>query len=199
MRCGTWARDRPRNPAEDWVLAPMRGRARGAKLRRMSEFTVRDRLRWLGVTLVVAAAAVPLSFLIWRTPPGVAGPPPSMLPILLPVEVVIPALSLGFGVAFMLFGRKLVIRDRASAMSRASFISIWWLLVNWWPHSNFHRVSTGWVSLAAIDYFFHATVIVATCVVAAFFLSVMRERQQVPLLDGGAFEVGRAQPVGGRS
>ncbi|HEX6347987.1 MAG TPA: hypothetical protein VF160_01180 [Candidatus Dormibacteraeota bacterium] len=165
----------------------------------MIEFTVRDRLRWLGVTLVVAAAAVPLSFVLWRTPPGVAVPPPGMLPILLPVEVVIPALSLGLGVAFMLFGRKLVIRERASALSRASFVSIWWLLVNWWPHSNFHRVSTGWVSLTAIDYFFHTTVIVATCVVAAFFLSVIRERQQVPLLDGVAFDVGPAQAVGGRS
>lgn len=181
------------------MLAPMRGRARGAKLRRMSEFTVRDRLRWLGVTLVVAAAAVPLSFVLWRTPPGVAGPPPGMLPILLPVEVVVPALSLGLGVAFMLFGRKLLSAHRASPLSRASFLSIWWLLVNWWPHSNFHRVSNGWASLAVIDYVFHTTVIVATCVVAVFFLSVMRERQDLTRVNSGTLDRGSARAVAGRS
>lgn len=165
----------------------------------MNEFTVMDRLRWLAVTAVVAAAAVPLSFLLWRTPPGVAGPPPSMLPILLPVEVVIPSLSLGLGVAFMLFGRKLFRAGRMPALSRASFLSIWWLLVNWWPHSNFHRVSSGWGSLALIDYVFHATVIIATCVVAAFFVAVMRERQGTTRLDPGTRDLGPARTIGGRS
>ena len=177
----------------------MRGGARAAKLRPMIEFSVRDRLRWLAVTVVVAAAAVPLSFVLWRTPPGVAGPPASMLPVLLPVEVVIPALSLGLGAAFMLFGRKLFAAGRPAVLSRASFLSIWWLLVNWWPHSNFHRVSNGWASLAVIDYFFHATVIVATCVVALFFLSVMRERQAVADVERGTLDLGSPQAVGGRS
>lgn len=129
------------------------------------------------VAVVVAAAAVPLSFVLWRTPPGVAAPPSDILPFLIPVAVVIPALSFGFGVAFLLFGRKLLRTDQPSALSRASFISIWWLLANWWPHSNFHRVSNGWTNTVLIDYFFHTTVIVASCVVAAFFLSVIRERR----------------------
>ena len=80
--------------------------------------------------------------------------------------VVIPALSFGFGVAFLFFGRKLLSGDRPSALSRGSFVSIWWLLVNWWPHSNFHRVSSGWTNIVVIDYFFHTTVIVATCVMS---------------------------------
>jgi len=114
---------------------------------------------------------------LWRTPPGVAAPPPDILPFLIPIAVVIPALSFGLGVAFLLFGRKLLRADRPSALSRASFISIWWLLANWWPHSNFHRVSNGWTNVVVIDYFFHTTVIVASCVVAAFFLTVIRERR----------------------
>jgi hypothetical protein len=143
----------------------------------MSKFSVQGPLRWIAVTVVVAAAAIPLSFVLWRTPAGVAAPPPDILPLLLPVAVVIPALSFGFGVAFVLFGRSLLRADRPSALSRAAFVSIWWLLANWWPHSNFHRVSSGWTNVVVIDYFFHTTVIVASCVVAAFFLTVIRERR----------------------
>jgi hypothetical protein len=154
--------------------------------RDMNEFTVTDRLKWFAVTVVVAAAAVPLSFVLWRTPPGVAAPPPSLLPFFVPIGVVIPALSLGFGVAFMLFGARLVRTGPATAMSRASFVSVWWLLVNWWPHANFHRVSSGWANVVVIDYFFHTTVIVATGVVAVFFLSVLRERQVAGIRDLGS-------------
>ena len=142
----------------------------------MNEFTVADRLKWLAVTVIVAAAAMPLSFVLWRTPPGVATPPASLVPFFLPIGIVIPALSLGFGVAFMLFGRKLLDANQRPGLSQASFISIWWLLVNWWPHANFHRVANGWTSVVLIDYVFHTTVIVASCGVAACFLAVIRDR-----------------------
>jgi hypothetical protein len=148
----------------------------------MSKFTAEGPLRWIAVTVVVAAAAIPLSFVLWPAPPGVATPPPSILPLFIPIAVVIPALSLGVGVAFMLFGTRLLPATGASALSRAAFVSIGWLLVNWWPHSNFHRVANGWTNIVLVDYFFHTTVIIATCVVAAFFLSVIRER-------GGAAEM----------
>jgi hypothetical protein len=166
----------------------------------MNAFTSRDRLRWFAVTVVVAAAAVPLSFVLWRTPPGVATPPPSLLPFFVPIGVVIPALSFGFGVAFMLFGGKLMRTGSATALSRASFISIWWLLVNWWPHANFHRVSSGWANVVVIDYFFHTTVIVATGVVAVFFLAVLRERQVAGQSEAGIGEVvGSARAIRGES
>ena len=151
----------------------------------MNDFTRADWLRWAAVILGVTAAAVPLSFLLWRTPPGAATPPAGILPALLPIAVVIPALSFGVGVAFVFFGRKLIRTSQPSALSRAAFVSIAWLLTNWWPHSNFHRVSNGWNSLLVVDYFFHTTVIVATCVVAAFFLTVIRERQLAVLIEGG--------------
>ena len=155
----------------------MRAGAVAGHARGMNDFTPADRLKWLAVTVVVAAAAVPLSFLLWRTPPGVATPPSDILPFLVPIGVVVPALSLGFGVAFMLFGRNLLRTAKPSGLSRASFVGIWWLLVNWWPHSNFHRVASGWANIVVIDYVFHTTVIIATCVVAAFFVSAMRQRR----------------------
>jgi hypothetical protein len=151
----------------------------------MNEMSRAGWLKWVAITVGVAAAAVPLSFVFWRTPPGVAAPPPSMLPILIPIAVVIPALAFGLGVAFVLFGRQLIRANRPSALSRASLVSIAWLLTNWWPHSNFHRVSSGWANLVAVDYFFHTTVIIASCIVAVFFLSVLRDRQTADQVDGG--------------
>jgi hypothetical protein len=178
----------------------MRGGARALQAQAMKNaFTGIDRLRWFAVTVVVAVAAVPLSFVLWRTPPGVATPPPSMLPFFVPIGVVIPALSLGFGVAFLLFGSKLMRTGPPTALSRASFISIWWLLANWWPHANFHRVSNGWANLVLIDYVFHTTVIIATCVVAAFFLSVLRERQVAGQSDAGVRDLASTRAVKGES
>jgi hypothetical protein len=144
----------------------------------MSKVSVEGPIRWIAVTVVVAAAAIPLSFVLWPTPVGAATPPPSMLPLFIPIEVVIPALSLGLGIAFILFGRRLVSGTGTTALSRAAFFSIGWLLINWWPHSNFHRVANGWTNIVLVDYFFHTTVIAASCVVAAFFLNVVRERQE---------------------
>jgi hypothetical protein len=144
----------------------------------MSKFTVDSPLSWIAVTAVVAAAAIPLSFVLWPTPVGAATPPPSMLPLFIPIAVVIPALSLGLGVAFMVFGRRLLSAAAPSALSRGAFFSIGWLLINWWPHSNFHRVANGWTNIVLVDYFFHTTVIVASCVVAGFFLSVVHRRHE---------------------
>ena len=158
----------------------------------MNEFTRADRLRWASVTVGVAIAAVPLSFVLWRTPPGAAAPPAGILPALLPIAVVIPALSFGLGVSFVLFGRELINTSRPSTLSRAAFVSIVWLLTNWWPHSNFHRVSTGWANLLVVDYFFHTTVIVASCIVAAFFLTVIRERRRAGQIGAGAHDLASA-------
>jgi hypothetical protein len=158
----------------------------------MNEFTRADWLKWASITVGVAAAAVPLSFLLWRTPPGVATPPASILPVLIPIAVVIPALSFGLGVAFILFGRHLIRVARPSVLSRASFVSIGWLLTNWWPHSNFHRVSDGWANLVVVDYFFHTTVIIGSCIVAVFFLTVIRERQGAGQINPSARDLASA-------
>ncbi len=155
----------------------------------MNKFTAADRLKWFAVTGGVAAAAVPLSFVLWRTPPGVATPPPSLLPFFIPIGAVIPALAFGFGVAFILFGRKLLVMNGAPALSRAAFVSISWLLLNWWPHSNFHRVANGWANVVLVDYVFHATAIIATCIVAVFFLTLIRERERAGRIEVGAHEL----------
>jgi hypothetical protein len=155
----------------------------------MNEFTVTDRLRWFAVAAGVATTAIPLSFLLWRTPPGVAAPPPSLLALFIAIGVVIPALSLGLGVAFLLLGRRLFTTERSPGLSRATFLSVAWLLTSWWPHANFHRVASGWANLLLVDYFFHATAIIATCVVAAYFLRVARQRRGFSQIKTGAHDL----------
>lgn len=142
----------------------------------MNELTRPAWRRWLLVTGVAAVAAVPLSFVLWHAPSGAVAPPSGLLPYFVAITVVIPSLSFGFGVAFLVLGRKLVHLNGAARLSRASFLSIGWLLVNWWPHSNFHRVASGWANIVLVDYFFHTTVIIATCVVAAFYLKTVRQQ-----------------------
>jgi hypothetical protein len=135
------------------------------------------RLKSLAVAVLTAVAAVPLSFMLWRMPPGGAAPPPDVLPLLLPIAVVMPAIALGVGFAFLLFGRPLVEAGGSPALSRAAYLSVAWLLVSWWPHSNFHRVASGWTNILLVDYVFHTTAIAAAGIVAVFFLRVLRERQ----------------------
>lgn len=137
----------------------------------------RSPLIWPFVTLPVAALATPLSFVLWRTPPGAVAPPSSLMPLMVPVAVVIPAVAFGLGIAFLLAGWRYVGRSDTPLLSRGAYASVAWLLLNWWPHSNFHRVAQGWTSLLTIDYVFHSTVIAASVVVAAYVLTSLRDRQ----------------------
>ncbi len=131
-------------------------------------------LKWPAVAWPVGAVVAPLSFVLWPAPAGAASPPPAMLPALVAIAVVIPALAFGVGVAFVFFGRPLIAGGVSPGLSRATYLSVAWLLLNWWPHSNFHRVAGGWSSIIAIDFAFHTTVILASIVVAAYFLASAR-------------------------
>jgi hypothetical protein len=137
------------------------------------------RLKALAVAVPTAAAAVPLSFLLWQPPAGAVGPPSSILPLLVPVAVVMPSIALGVGVAFLVFGRPLLAAGGSPALSRSAYLGVAWLLMSWWPHSNFHRVASGWTSILLVDYVFHTTAIAAAGIVAIFFLRLLRERRAI--------------------
>ncbi len=143
----------------------------------MSTAPHRAWIKPLAIALPVALAACPLSFVLWRTPPGASTPPPTLLPPVVAIEVVIPALAFGAGVAFLLYGRALLDGVQSGALGRGAFISIGWLLMNWWPHSNFHRVAVGWNEILLVDLLFHTTVILAGGVVALAFIAALREER----------------------
>ncbi len=145
----------------------------------MSILASRPGLKWPAVAAPAAVVVAPLSFVLWPPPAGVSSPPPAVLTALVAIAVVIPAVAFGVGIAFALFGRPLLDGATSPALSRATYLSITWLLINWWPHSNFHRVAQGWPSIIAIDFVFHTTVIAASIIVAAYCLESARHRPVV--------------------
>jgi hypothetical protein len=78
------------------------------------------------------------------------------------------ALALGLAVAFLLLGwphvRQLVGPSRPRTI--AAYLATAWLLGNWWLHDNLHAANgTNLNGLVAIEYGFHATLIVAGAIV----------------------------------
>lgn len=125
------------------------------------------------VTLVGAIASFALSRVIWPDPPGTPVPPPWLLPFLL-VPAIFEALAFGLGVAFIVFGGRLLARaGQPAGLTLATYVAIAWSLVSWWPHVNFHRtIGTNLVALVEVDWAFHLTLIVSTALIAYFFLRV---------------------------
>jgi hypothetical protein len=129
------------------------------------------------VTVAAAVAAMALGQRLWPNPAGAPTPPSSLLPLLIGLEAVT-AIVFGLGIAFLVFGYGAVASARQPLwLTYATYISIAWLLVSWWPHGNLHRVTLAgnWTNLLAIDYGFHLTLMAAAGVVAVFFLRTLRE------------------------
>jgi hypothetical protein len=121
------------------------------------------------VALVCFAATFLLTGVVWPYAEG--GPQPSgvQLPLFI-ILGVLDSLAFGVGVAFLLYGYPLVRRLGQGRLAWATYLSIAWSLVSWWPHSNMHRVNGENIAgLLAIDYGFHATLMLATYIVLRFF------------------------------
>ena len=130
------------------------------------------------VTVATGLVAFASEQRLWPAPAGAPTPPREVLPFLI-VPDLLGSLAFGLGVAFLLFGYPLLQRaGQASGLTTATYLSIAWLLVNWWPHGNLHRVvGQNWGELAMIEWGFHVTMIVAVCVVAGFFVTTLGGRQ----------------------
>lgn len=133
------------------------------------------KLKLAAVTLGVGLPAIALSQIIWPNPPGIELPPQPLFGLYIALSVV-EGLLFGLGVAFLAFGLPLVRRARISPrLTWATYLSIAWLLVNWWPHDNFHRANGYDIAgLIRIEYGFHATLYLAGMVTAWYFITVLR-------------------------
>jgi hypothetical protein len=137
-------------------------------------------LKVLLVTLLVAVPALPLGQMLWPTPADVTtgtGGMPAYVPFLILISV-FEALSLGLGVAFLAFGLPLVRRIGvwSPALTWATFLSITWFLVSWWPHDGFHRsLGVNMWGLVAIEYAFHVTLIGAGVILALAFARLLQQ------------------------
>lgn len=121
-----------------------------------------------------AIASVPLGLLIW---PSAAGNPPGQL---LPVFVVIllfEGAAFAGGVIVLVQGARLLSSfGQSPLLTRLTYVSLAWLLLNWWPHDGLHRSAFGrtFEGLAVIDIVFHTTLIAAGGVVALFFFRALK-------------------------
>jgi len=138
--------------------------------------------KWLAVTIVLGIAAfimspnAPLGG-FWGTPPSLA--PTGAQMALLMLLTAIQSLAVGLGAAFLIFGWSLIKSQLPTKrdLGLATYLSVAWSLISWWPHSNFHQtLSMGNVSgLIAIEYAFHVTLILGGLIVACFFITKARQ------------------------
>src|SRR5260370_2006338 len=79
----------------------------------------------------------------------------------------------GLGVTFLIFGgRMLRAFGQGRGLTLLTYLSIAWLLINWWPHDNLHRVvGFNFSRLIWLEYGFHVTLIAAAACVPYFFLT----------------------------
>jgi len=143
----------------------------------------RNRIKWLVVTLVLAVIAFlaspngPLGG-FWRPSPDFPQPTDAQLPLFVLLNVS-EVLIFGLGIAFLIFGYPLM-QTIAPASKRLTFwayLSIAWLLSNWWPHDSLHVANgTNMSGLLVIEYVFHVTLMVAGVILAYFFFALPRQR-----------------------
>ncbi len=125
-----------------------------------------------GITLVAGIAAFLLSYALWPNPPGADQPPPGLVPFYMN-ESAAECVAFGLGLTFLLRGAQLLltVNGRPHMLDVASYLAIGWLLANWWPHTNLHRVTgLDWYGLIWIEYGFHVTLIVAGAVLASAYV-----------------------------
>jgi hypothetical protein len=127
------------------------------------------------ITLVVGAVAFVLGPVIWPPSPDIH-PTPAQLPYLIVLSI-IEALAFGFGIAFIVYGRRLIkgLTEGVGKAAAAMHGSLSWLLVSWWPHDNMHIHNALNINgLIVIDYVFHLTVIAAGVVLVYSFYTFFR-------------------------
>ena len=135
---------------------------------------------WLKVLLITLVFGIPafiLGPILWVPSPDMK-PTPMQLPFFMLLSA-IEAAIFGFGIAFIIFGWPLVKKaSKSKSISAAAFVSLSWLLVSWWPHDNSH-IHNGMNAqgLLYIDYLFHVTIIIASLILAYYFIRVLNENQ----------------------
>jgi hypothetical protein len=90
---------------------------------------------------------------------------------------VLDSLAFGVGVAFLVYGYPVVRRLAQGRLAWATYLSIAWSLVSWWPHSNMHRANTTLEGLVLIDWTFHLTLIVGAAVIGTYLYTVMSKQR----------------------
>ena len=136
--------------------------------------------KWLvaATTTALTLISFALTRVIWPDAPGAAQPSAGLLPFYIVVGLV-ESFAFGLGVAFLIFGGRMISSfGQGGGLALLTYLSIGWLLINWWPHDNLHRVvGFNFGRLIWIEYGFHVTLIAAAACVAYFFVTTLRGMQ----------------------
>ena len=136
---------------------------------------MKPKILFLTIAIIFALPAFLLGPTLW--PPAVGGPVPTagQMPFLI-IIAAIEALAFGGGIAFFLLGWRYALRSMLfGKLSIPVFLSIVWGLVSWWPHSNLHiHIGYDFQKLIYIEYGFHATLVVATLIIAFAVFKALR-------------------------
>src|SRR5688572_1571342 len=127
------------------------------------------------ITLIVAIPAFVTGRMIWPPAEGGAAPTASQLPHLMVLSGV-EAIALGLGVAFLILAWPMVRRVPSADRKRtvAAYLSLAWLLTNWWSHDNMHAHNgENLDGLIRIEYGYHVTLVIAALIVAPWFLKAL--------------------------
>lgn len=129
----------------------------------------------LTVLAVLANPSGPLGF-FWRPAADMPAPAGLELPFAILLKIA-EGLTFGLGISFLIFGYPMVhaISPASTGLTRATHVSIAWVLSNWWPHDSLH-IANGMNlgGLLAIEYAFHITLMIAGAILALFFLTLLR-------------------------
>jgi hypothetical protein len=133
-------------------------------------------LKVIPVSLAIGIPAFLIGPQLWPMSTEVPPPPPDLLPAYMALAA-IEALAFGLAVAFVLFGWSNVrgLRLGPSWLNAVLYVSIAWLLGNWWIHDNLHmHVALDMGRLLYIEYGFHLTLLACGAVLAVSFLLLAR-------------------------
>src|SRR5262249_10409472 len=103
----------------------------------------------------------------------VPAPPQHLLPAYIGMSAM-EALAFGFAVAFAIFGWPAIrgLQFGAPWLNRWFFITLIWLIGNWWMHDNLHmHIALDMNRLVYLEYFFHGTMLICGVTLA---FSLMR-------------------------
>lgn len=129
------------------------------------------------VAVLFAVPALILGHVLWPDAPGALSPTPSQLPWFVFLSV-LEAAAFGAGISFLFFGWPMLkhVPAHKRGEMKLVFLSVAWLLVSWWPHDNMHRNNgEDMAGLLRIEYIFHFTLIVTSCIIARYLWRTLRE------------------------
>jgi hypothetical protein len=145
---------------------------------------------WVKIVTITVAVALPAFLLepngpwggFWAPSPAMPTPTAGLVPFFM-VLGLLDALSLGAAVSFLVFGYPLVaaIGTASKGLTFAAYLSIVWVLGNWWAHDSLHiHHGPELVPLLSLEYGFHVPLMIAGAILAVFFVKALNQRAVSP-------------------